>query len=186
MFNFQKTLLIAGGVVFIFATLGMLYQEAIMVMLFTIFIPGPLFGLIISIFKKAALFPRILFFLSTCLIYFLTLYLIDVQSIDYKLAPGRILIASILSAVVVQVLFDIIFRLKISLLETLLKPARLGFFASIISTITAFFLTTIPSTTGWLTVPLWIGLFSIFPLWYFLFGRHLIQSGKVSNLHRTL
>jgi len=183
MFTLQKALLISGAAIFVFATLGMFYQEAIMVTLFTLFIPGPLFGLIISIFKKAALLQRVLFFVSACLIYFFTLYLIDIKNIDYKLAPTRILIASVLSAVLVQVLFDIIFRSKMIFLDTVLRPSALGFVSSIVSAIATFFFNGISSTTGWLTIPLWMGLFSIFPLWYFLFGQHLIRSGKISNIY---
>ena len=178
MFTFQKTLLIAGCVIFCFATLGMLYQEAIMVMLFTLLIPGPALGLIISFFKKSAIIYRLIFFLTTCIIYILTLYIIDIKNIDYKFSPIRILPASTISAVLLQLFFDIIFKTKINYKDTFVRPAVLGFIASILTTIAAFFFK-IASTTGWLTVPLWPGLFSIFPIWFYLFGKQLVQTGKV-------
>lgn len=112
MFTFQKTLLIAGCFIFCFATLGMLYQEAVMVMLFTLLIPGPTLGIIISFFKKSTVIPRLLFFLAACVIYILTLYLIDIKNIDFKLSPLRILVASTLSSVLLQLFFDIILNLK--------------------------------------------------------------------------
>jgi hypothetical protein len=178
MFTFQKTLLIAGGFILCFATLGMLVQEAIMVMLFTLLIPAPTLGLIIAIFKKSTIAYRLVFFLATCVIYMLTIYIIDIQNIDYKLSPIRILIASTISAVLLQLFFDIIFKIKINYKDTFLRPAFFGFIASIMTTIAAFFFKITP-TTGWFTVPLWLGLFSIFPLWFYLFGKQLIQTGKV-------
>ena len=180
MFTFKKTLLIAGGFIFCFATLGMLYREAIMVMLFTLLIPAPTLGLIIAIFKKSTITYRSLFFLITCVIYILTLYLIDIDNIDYKLSPIRILLASSVSAVLLQLFFDIIFRTKINYKDTFLRPAFLGFIASIMTTIAAFYFKIAP-TTGWFTVPLWLGLFSIFPLWFYLFGKQLIQTGKIQD-----
>ncbi|MCW3074402.1 MAG: hypothetical protein JWP69_1471 [Flaviaesturariibacter sp.] len=180
MSTFQKTLLIAGCFIFCFAILGMLYQEAIMVMLFTFFIPGPTLGLIISFFKKSTIIQRILFFLTACIIYLLTLYIIDIKNIDYKLSPIRILLGSTIGAVLLQLFFDIIFKTKINYQNTLIRPSILGFIASILTTIAAFFFSVTP-TTGWLTVPLWVGLFSVFPLWFYLFGHHLIRTGKVCS-----
>ena len=178
MFTFQKTLLIAGCIIFCFATLGMLYQEAIMVMLFTLLIPGPALGLIISFFKKSTIIYRVIFLLAACVIYILTLYIVGIQNIDYTLSPIRILLASTISAVLLQLFFDIIFKTKINYKDTFVRPAALGFIASILTTIAAFFFKVTP-TTGWLTVPLWLGLFSIFPLWFYLFGKQLVQTGKV-------
>src|SRR4051812_38982337 len=121
MLTFQKTLLIAGCFILCFATLGMLYQEAIMVMLFTFFIPGPALGLIISLFKKSKIIQRLIFFLTACIIYVLTLYIIDIKNIDYKLSPIRILLGSTISAVLLQLFFDIIFRTKINYQNTFIR-----------------------------------------------------------------
>lgn len=178
MFTFQKTLLVAGCFIFCFATLGMLYQEAIMVMVFTFIFPAPTFGFIISVFKKSKIIQRLVFFLATCFIYVLTFYIIDIKNIDYKLSPIRILLASTISAVLLQLFFDIIFKTKINYQDTFLRPAIFGFIAAILTTIAAFLFKITP-TTGWYTVPLWLGLFSIFPLWFYLFGKQLVQTGKV-------
>jgi len=178
MLTIQRTLLIAGCFIFCFATFGMLYQEAIMVMLFTLLIPGPTLGLIIAFFKKASIVQRLTFFLTACAVYILTLYIIDLKNIDYKLSPLRILLASTICAVLLQIFFDIIFKTKINFKDTFVRPAIFGLFASILTTIAAFFFKVAP-TTGWLTVPLWLGLFSIFPLWFYLFGRQLVLTGKV-------
>jgi hypothetical protein len=180
MFTFQKTLLIAGCFIFCFATLGMLYQEAIMVMLFTLLIPGPTLGLIISFFKKSKIIHRLIFFLAACVIYILTLYIADIKNIDYKLSPLRILLASTISAVLLQLFFDLIFKTKINYKDTFIRPAVSGFIASILATIAAFFFKITP-TTGWLTVPLWLGLFSIFPIFFYLFGKQLVETGKVHS-----
>jgi len=180
MTAFQKALLVAGLFIFGFATLGMLYQEAIMVILFTIFVPGPVLGLIISIFKKAPFIQRLLFFTIACIIYVLTLLMIDIKNIDYKLSPLNLLFASSASAVLIQLFFDIIFKSKINFRNTFYKPALFGLLASILTTLAAFYFESAP-TTGWLTVPLWIGLFSIFPLWYVLLGKHLTKTGKVCS-----
>jgi len=149
-----------------------------MVILFTLLIPGPTLGLIISFFKKSTFIHRLIFFLTACIIYILTLYIIDIKNIDYKLSPLRILFASTLSAVLLQFFFDLIFKTKISLKDTFFRPAVLGFIASVMTTIAAFFLEKAP-TTGWLTIPLWIGLFSIFPIFFYLFGKQLVDTGKV-------
>lgn len=180
MFTFQKTLLIAGCFIFCFATLGMLYQEAIMVILFILFIPAPTLGLIISLFKKSAIIKRVLFFLTACVIYILALYIIDIKNIDYKVSGVRILLASTIGAILLQFLFDIIFKTKINLRDTFVRPAVLGFISSILAAIAASFLKIAP-TTGWLTVPFFLGFFSIFPIWFYLFGRQLVKTGKVNN-----
>jgi hypothetical protein len=180
MFTFQKTLLIAGCFIFCFATLGMLYQEAIMVMLFILFIPAPTLGLIISLFKKSSIINRLLFFLTACVIYILTLYIIDIKNIDRQLSSVRILLASTIGAILLQFLFDIIFKATINLRDTFLRPAVLGFASSILAAMAAFFLEIAP-TTGWLTVPFFMGFFSIFPIWFYLFGRHLVQTGKIHS-----
>jgi len=49
-------------------TLGMLVQEAIMVMLFTLLIPAPALVPIIAIFKKSTITYRLVFFLTICVI----------------------------------------------------------------------------------------------------------------------
>lgn len=180
MFTLPKTLLIAGCFIFLFAILGMLYQEAIMVILFTLLIPGPTLGFIISFFKKSTFIYRLIFFLTAIGIYVLTLYLIDIKNIDYKLSPLRILFASTLSAVLLQLFFDIIFKTKINFIDTFFRPAFFGFIASILTTTAAFFFKEAP-TTGWLTILLWLGLFSIFPIFFFLFGKQLVDTGKVHS-----
>jgi hypothetical protein len=99
---FQKTLLMAGFFIFCFETLGMFYKEAIMVILFTLFISGAALGFIISFFKKSTIIQRIIFFLTACIIYGLALYVIDIKNSDYKLFPAKILFASTISAVIVD------------------------------------------------------------------------------------
>lgn len=179
MFTLQKTLFIAGCFIFCFATLGMLYQEAIMVMLFTLFIPGPIIGFIISFFKKSTTIQRLIFFIATCTIYLLALYTIDIKTIDYKLAPIRILPVSILSAVLLQLLFDLTFKTKISYKDSFFYPVVIGLTASILPTI-SIFLFKMEQFSGWLPIALWISLFSIFPIWLYLFGKHLVKTGKIN------
>jgi hypothetical protein len=178
MLTFQKAILLAGSVICCVATLGMLYQEAIMVMLFIVYFPGPTLGLIIAAFKKSAIIYRLAFFLATCLLYMLAIYIIDIRTIDYKLSPLRILLVSTISSVLLQLVFDIIFKTKINYKDSVARPAILGFKASILTTIAAFYFKVAP-TTGWMTVPLWLGLFSIFPIWFYVFCRQLVQAGKV-------
>ena len=180
MLTFRRTLLIAGLIIFCFAVLGMLYQEATTVVFFILFIPAPTFGMIVSYFKKSTIIQRVLFFLTTCIVYMLTLYIVDVDSIDHKLFPIRIVIASVISAVMLQLFFDIIFKNQINHKDTFFIPAILGFIASVLTTIAALFFNIAP-TVGWMTVPFWLGVFSIFPLWFLLFGQHLSRSGKVSG-----
>ena len=178
--KFKNSILISGCTIFLFTTLGMLFQEAVMVMLFILFVPGPVLGLIIALFKKSTILQKVLFILATIVTYYFALYFIDIEQVDYKLSPTKILLASFLSAILLQILFDIIFKSAFTIKDTLLRPAILGVAASIITTITAFLFKKSP-TSGWVTIPLWLGLFSIFPLYYSLFARHLVRTGKVSS-----
>lgn len=177
LFTFERMMLISGYIIFFLATAGMIYHEAIAVMIFVLFIPGPVLGFIIAWFKKTSLARKALFFTITCLVCLAMLYMVT-GNVGLKFIPLKILLAGSLSAVLLQFFFDLIFGFNLSHSKLTIRPALLGLSASLLSMVAVFYLNEIPGT-NWLAVLLWVCLFSIFPLWFFLFGRHLSRTGRI-------
>ncbi len=180
MISFQKVILILGLFVFSLAFVGMVTQWSSMVWLFIVCFPGFLLGFITALFKKSTNIQRVLFFFTSGLLYFLTIYLIEIGTIEKNLAPLKILLASSVNAVILQILFDLIFKEKILLLYSFKKPFIFGLIASVIPTIAAFSQERY-WILHWTHVFIWAGLFSIFPLWFFFFAKNLVVSHKISE-----
>ena len=180
MTSIRKTVLIASIFLFGVSYIETLNKDAIVVMIFTLCIPGPLLGLIIPYFKPSTFWHKLLFFLVSSILYFLTVYFLDISRLNYKLSPLKLLIASTINFILLQLAFDIIFNIKIHLKNTFTVPAILGFAAALIPTISIFFFDRFPNSEI-ISKILWACFLSIVPAWYVLFAKHLVDTGKVSS-----
>ena len=171
--NAHKASVLLGLFIYTVCVSGLLFQEATMVMMFSLLFPGLLFGLSSLLHRrKIGLLKRILFVVLCVLTYILSLIVADLKNFDHKLSALKIVLASIVGAILIKLWNDLLSKNRLSFRNTFAIPFTIGFGSSLISATSAFVLDKIEPYQGWNNL-VWFGLFSIFPLWQISMSRCL-------------
>lgn len=173
-------MLLAGLFVFGFSVIGSIFNQSIMVMLFIVSIPGPLFGILIPIFIQSSFIRKLLFFLAATILYFLSFYFIGIRK-DYGIYDSlRLISVSTLNFILLQLIFDAVFTVKISKKGTFIFPALYGIIAAILPAISLIIFAAFKTDQSAEKL-MWCFFSLIYPSWYYLFAKHLVDSRKIGN-----
>lgn len=142
------------------------------------YLPGPLFGIIVSLFKDASVLQKFLFFVASCIVYFIALNVLNFDPFSQNgISISRLFLAALISGILLQLCFNCIFITKLNIRESIIRPALIGLGSVILPSLCILVTRYYPA---WLPDPyINLGYFLVYPVWYFLFGIHL-SSQEVS------
>ncbi len=146
--------------------------------LFTHFVPGFAFAFVLTKSMSDSTPPgnKALFILISSLVYIFGVFYVDIAREEQVWRPVKLSIASSIGAVIVTAAFDKLFIRKLRAPIDLIKMLVLGFAASLTSAICMYFLPELGYMEQIWDKLLYMGIFSIFPLWYFLIGRAVLKN----------
>ena len=182
MRTFQKTITILGIAIFI-ACILLSFTGSISAFLIFLFIPGPLFSLSISVFKKASIKKKVFYFILSSLCYLLIVYSLSSYINSKNYFYLLILFASMSMTIIFQLIFDTIYNEPITFQYSFLKPGIIGILSALLPSLSIYILnrTTEVHTINWWDTICWVGMFLIFPIWYCIYGNYLVKIKKVSS-----
>ena len=152
-----------------------------LVILLSHFLPGLILGflLIQSITHQVSDKKKILFVLSSTGIHMACAFFVDVVHEDEIWTSIKLIIASSLGALLLALAYDLIIMKMISLRQTILLPFTIGIVASVLSAFCMHYMHQVGFEQSLLEGFLWAGIFSIFPLWYYLFALNIKTRSKM-------
>ena len=160
--------------------MGMMTNLGSLVVILSHFMPGLILGalLIHIIPKKVPEKKKIMFVAISTVIHILCALFVNVGDGHEVWTPIKLLIASSIGALLLSLTYDIIMGKKVSLLQTILLPFIYGILASVLSAFCLFYIDRIKVEQDLLENFLWAGIFSIFPLWFYIFTRNIENRNK--------
>lgn len=165
----------SGIFIFGLCMLGSWTNSIALLLITTYLLPGLAFGLLVAYYIASntpywKVFTLVFLFSA---IYTGLVFLIKLPDGENKIVALRLIAASSIGALATSLTYQILMVGKIIRKKSLLQALIFGFIASLPCAVFCYFLDEIAYDDKVLENLLWAGIFSIYPLWYFLIALHL-------------
>lgn len=163
----------AGLILFGLCFIGMMINLGSLVVILSHILPGLILGFLIaqSITHKVSNKKQMLFVIFSTGIHIACVFFVDVVREDEIWTSIKLIIASSVGALLLALVYDLIIVKTVSFVQTFLVPFTIGILASVLSAFCMYYMQRVGFEQRLLEGFLWAGIFSIFPLWYYLFAR---------------
>jgi hypothetical protein len=170
-----------GLLLLVISTLTLLAKGGSFILVFTHLLPGLFYGFVLAsnLEKQRALWRKIVFILLSTAIYIFCVYKVDILN-DNTSAPIRLLGYSALGSLSLKLCYDLILTGRFSFVYTLVLPIVCGLLGSAVSAGSMYLIVSKNVTNEFISTLLWIGMFTVFPFWQFLFGLNIKTNGKAA------
>jgi hypothetical protein len=176
--------LIAGLLLAGICILGIVIKSTILVFIASHFLPGLTLGLLIvrNITKPVTFTRKLMFVLSTTALYTGAVVFLDLTDGGVNQAPITFIVLSSAASWLLVFIYDLLILKEAKLTIIFLLSLLPGLIASVPGALCLHFFPKINMTQTVHGIYFWIGLFSIFPLWFLLFAWYIQKRYKLTSV----
>jgi hypothetical protein len=178
-----KQSIYAGLILFGICLLGMILNFGALVVILSHFLPGLIIGylIILSITHQVSDAKKLLFIFLSTGIHIACVFFVDVFSDHEIWTPIKLIIASSVGALLLTLAYDLLIVKTVSFIDSFLLPFTTGIIASTLSALSIYYILQVGFEQNVLEGFLWAGIFSIFPIWYYLLARLIKTRHKTTS-----
>jgi hypothetical protein len=172
----MKASMASGLLIYFVSVTGIMAGEEEAVMLFNMAVPALLYFIILSFFtKKSSTRRRVFFVIVSMVLYVFAMYLINLATpyINWPPSPFIYLLILTTASIVLQMVYDLIFRLSVSLSESIIVPGLIGAIASTGTCVSILLIEQFDDTDKINKLLFALAFFSVYPLFHLLFSKNL-------------
>lgn len=175
--DFTRQAFWAGLILLSICTIGVMLNLGSLVVIVTHFFPGLVLGLLVteSVIHPLPVSKKIVFVFTSTAIYIAGVFFIDIDDEERIGTSVKLLTASSVGAVLLALAYDLILEKRISILHSFALPFIYGIAASTLSAFCIYYLQVVRVDKSLEEGILWLGIFSIFPMWYYFFALNIQQ-----------
>jgi hypothetical protein len=175
-----------GLLVFFILTLTLLCKGGSFILLSIYVAPGLFYGLVLlsSVDPPNSAVGTILFMVLCVAINIFCVYQVTKDALNIDPSPytaSKVITYSTLGAVMLSIFYDLLVAHRFSVFYTIAMPTILGIVASLVSAGCMYILFA-GKYNEFVSGLLWIGMFTIFPIWQYLLGLNIKNHNKAGVL----
>lgn len=174
----KKGSLLLGFALFLLCFIGVLFETGPFVVIVSHFLPGFAYSLLLLHYSEynETISNKFFFIVLSSVIYIVCVLFIDLNSDVRIITSIKMIIAASLGAVLLKACYDHFFARNLKTNSTFILPMIGGALASLPSAICLYFLNNTGIEDSLIQMLLYTGIFSIFPLWLYLFSIQVVRT----------